>query len=118
MDERRRAERLPVTIGIQLKNGTGITRDVSGLGVYFTAAFPFERNEEIDFLLVIPEAVNVRCRGRVVRVDYDRESMQYGVAVTIDDYDVADEDQERPTSEPHIVLEELRKHHPAAAERV
>ena len=49
MDERRRAERLPITIGIQLKNGAGITRDVSGLGVYFTAAFPFERNEEIVY---------------------------------------------------------------------
>ena len=117
MDERRRAERLPLTIGIQLKNGTGITRDVSGLGVYFAAAFPFEPEEEIEFLLVVPDAINVRCHGRVVRVDHDRESMQYGVAVTIDDYDVDDAEQDVPDATPHIVLRELRKHHPAQGMR-
>lgn len=113
MDERRRAERLPLTIPIELKNGSGITRDVSGLGVSFTAAAPFERDEQVEFLLAIPDAIHVRCRGRVVRVNYEREAMQYAVAVTIDDYDVDDSDQELAATEPHLVLRELRKHHPA-----
>ena len=112
MDERRRAERLPLMIPIELKNGTGITRDVSGLGVSFTAAVPFERDQQIDFLLAIPDAVHVRCHGRVVRVNYEREAMQYAIAVTIDDYDVDDADQDIAASQPHIVLRELRKHHP------
>jgi CheY-like chemotaxis protein len=112
MDERRRAERLPVTIPISLKNGTGITRDVSGLGVYFSAGFPFEKGEDVEFLLSIPEAINVRCRGKVVRVDYDREAMQYGIGVTIDDYDVDDADQSEGAKQPHIVLRELEKYHP------
>lgn len=110
MEERRRAERLPVTIPIELNGRTGVTRDVSGLGVYFRAAFPFEPTEELEFLLRIPDAIHVRCWGRVVRVDYDREAMSYGVAVTIDDYDVSDADQE-DTSQPHIILRELRLHH-------
>lgn len=113
MEERRRAERLPITIPIELKGGTGITRDVSGLGVYFTTSFPFEKDQQIDFLLRVPGSINVRCEGRVVRADFDREAMTYGVAVTIDDYDVADEDQ-ADTHEAQLVLEELRKHHPGA----
>lgn len=109
MNERRRAERLPITIPIELSKGTGVTRDVSGLGVFFHSQFPFEREEEVEFLLRIPDAVHIRCRGRVVRADFDRETMQYGVAFTIDDFDVDDADQSE-ASEPHIVLRELRKH--------
>jgi hypothetical protein len=108
--ERRRAERFPITVPIELKNGTAVTRDVSGLGVYFESAFPFEQGEEIEFLLRIPDAIHVRCRGRVVRADHDRESMRYGVGVTIEDYDVDDADQD-DSREPHIVLREIRRHH-------
>jgi hypothetical protein len=110
MDDRRRAPRLPVTVPIELRNGTGITRDVSGLGLYFVAPFPFETGEEIAFLLRIPGSIHVRCHGRVVRSNFDREAMSYGVAVTIDDFDVDDSEQDEST-EPHIVLRELRKHH-------
>jgi len=110
MNERRRAERLPVTIPIELKGGAGITRDISGLGVFFTAAFPFERGEQIDFVLRIPGSINVRCSGSVVRSDFDREAMSYGVAVTIDGYSAADGEQgDAPEAE--IVLRELRRHH-------
>lgn len=115
MEDRRRAERLPVTVPIELKSGSGLTRDVSGLGVYFSAAFPFEKDEEVDFLLRIPDAIHVHCRGRVVRVDFDRESMKYGVAVTIDDFDVDDADQDE-TAEAHIVIRELRRHHERQAQ--
>jgi CheY-like chemotaxis protein len=108
-EDRRRAERHALEIPIELKDGTGVTRDVSGLGVYFSASFPFERDEEIDFILRVPDEVAVRCSGRVVRVDFDRESMRYGVAVTIDDFDVADADQSE-TRKPSMVLRELRKH--------
>jgi putative transposase len=109
MQERRRAERFPITIPVELKGGSGITRDVSGLGVSFRAPFPFERDEEVEFLLRIPGSVHVQCRGRVVRVSHDRESMMYDVGMTIDDYDVDDADQQ-DTKEAHIVVRELRKH--------
>jgi hypothetical protein len=111
MEERRRAERLPITVPIELKNGTGITRDVSGLGVAFDSAFPFEKGEEVEFLLRLPEAIHVLCRGRVVRSSHDREAMRYSIAITIDDFDVDDADQD-DSHQPHIVLREIRKHHP------
>lgn len=113
MSERRRAERFPITVPIELKNGTGVTRDVSGLGVYFDAAYPFEQGEEVEFLLSIPGAIHVRCRGRVVRSEHDRESMKYGVGVTIDDFDVDDADQD-DSHEAHIVLQEMRRYHGAS----
>jgi hypothetical protein len=112
LEERRRAERVSVTIPIALKNGTGITRDVSGLGVFFTAPYPFEQGQQIEFVLQVPGSIHVTCFGNVVRSEFDREAMAYGVAVTIDDYDVADEEQ-GDAPEAQIVLRELRKHHPA-----
>jgi hypothetical protein len=110
VDERRRAERHPITIPISLKNGSGITRDVSGLGVYFMSPFPFSQGEELDFILQIPGSIHVRCVGHVVRADFDREAMSYGAAVTIDDYDVVG-DGNSDAPEAQIVLRELREHH-------
>ncbi|MBI2214893.1 MAG: PilZ domain-containing protein [Acidobacteria bacterium] len=110
MDERRRAERLPVRIPIELRGGTGITRDLSGLGVFFTAAFPFEGGEQIEFVLRVPDSINVRCTGRVVRSDFDREGMSYGVAVTIDEYTAAEGDLGE-SRDAEILLRELRRHH-------
>jgi hypothetical protein len=110
VEERRRAERVPINIPIELRNGTGITRDVSGLGVYFTSPFPFERDEQVDCILRIPGAIDVHCSGRVVRSEYDREAMRYGVAMTIDSFDVSGTDLSDATAS-HLVLRELRKHH-------
>jgi len=107
--DRRRAERLAITLPIDFGNGRGLTRDVSGLGMYFTTDIPFEVDTEIDFRLAVPDAVNVRCKGRIVRVDPQRDG--YGVAVTIDDYELDSEPVESNTRRPHIIIEELRKHH-------
>jgi hypothetical protein len=110
LEDRRRAERLPITIPIELRNGTGITRDVSGLGVFFSGPYPFEKDEEIEFLLRVPGSIDVQCSGKVVRSEFDRESMSYGVAVTIEKFDLPEALPET-SHESHIVLSELRKHH-------
>lgn len=106
--DRRRAERLPITLPIEIGNGRGLTHDVSGLGVYFTTDLPFEVDSELEFRLRIPDAVAVKCRGRVVRVVPERDN--FGVAVTIDDYSVDDEPS-GPSRRAHIIIDELRKHH-------
>jgi hypothetical protein len=106
--DRRRAPRLAIALPIDFGTGRGLTRDVSGLGIYFTTDIPFEVDSDIDFHLAIPDAVNVRCNGRIVRVDPQRDG--FGVAVAIDDY-VLDESDATATTRPHIVIEELRKHH-------
>jgi len=107
--DRRRAERLAITLPIDFMNGRGITRDVSGLGIYFSTDKPFEVDSEIEFRLSVPDAVNVRCTGRIVRVTPERDG--FGVAVTIDDYVLDAEPDAATTRRPHIVIEELRKHH-------
>ena len=106
-EERRRAERHPINLKVELDSGSGLTRDVSGLGVYFKTDVPFTVGDEIGFNLVIPDAVNVRCRGEVVRVI--PENGGFGVGATIESYSVAEGESE---SDPHahIVIKELKRH--------
>lgn len=107
--ERRRAERIPIGLKIELSGGTGLSRDVSGLGLYFeTTVSGFQRKDQISFVMVIPDAVNVACQGRVVRVD-ELDGGRFGVACTIDEFEVAEEPT--GTASAHIVIRELKQHH-------
>jgi hypothetical protein len=108
MQERRRAERFPMTLPVQIGAGRGVTRDFSGLGVYFESDARFDVADEIEFVLVIPEAVDVRCVGKIVRLDIRGD--RYGYAATIDSFSL-NEAGEAAMSTPHIVIEQLRAHH-------
>ncbi len=105
-DERRKAERFPMKLPIRFGAGSGTTRDISGVGVYFETDYPFEAGQEIDFALVVPDSANVRCRGTIVRVDPLRE--HFGVATTIDTYTL-DDTTRAIGGKAHIIIEELRK---------
>lgn len=96
-------------IPIEVADGVGVTRDVSGLGLYFTTDKPFEVDTEIDFRLAVPDALRIRCKGRIVRVVPERDG--FGVGVTIDSYEVDEEPAATATRRAHILIEELRKHH-------
>jgi hypothetical protein len=106
MDERRKAQRFPMKLPIQFGGGKGTTRDISGVGVYFETDYPFDAGSEIDFVLLVPDAINVRCRGTIVRIDPQRE--HFGIAATIDSYTL-DTSQQASGTRPHIIIEELRK---------
>lgn len=106
--DRRRARRFPLALPIEIDSGRGITRDFSGLGVYFHTAVQLEQGAEIDFRLVVPEAVDVRCSGRITRVD--RVDGAFGIAATIDSYSLSS-DSVSEMEIPHIVIEALREHH-------
>ncbi|MGA7617114.1 MAG: PilZ domain-containing protein [Thermoanaerobaculia bacterium] len=108
-DERRKAERFPLGLRIEFEGGAGLTRDVSGLGVMFETDSPFFVGDEIEFTMIIPEAVNVECRGRVVRVE-DREG-RFGVAATIDVYRLSDESMIDDARVPHVIIRQLREIH-------
>ena len=112
LDDRRRAERFPLTVPIELGNATGMTEDFSGLGVFFTSTEPFELDNEIDFLLRVPGAVNVRCKGRIVRVN--RMGGKYGVAATIETFEL-DQTPAANRGDAHIIIQQLRRHHSANA---
>jgi hypothetical protein len=108
MDDRRKAERFPITLPIELGHTRSVTTDFSGLGVFFSSDDPFEVDNELDFLLRVPGAVNVRCKGRVVRVN--NMGGRYGVAATIEEFTL-DESPGGNRNDAHIVIQQLRRHH-------
>ncbi|HJW93393.1 MAG TPA: PilZ domain-containing protein [Thermoanaerobaculia bacterium] len=109
MDDRRRAERFPLTLPIELGHTHSTTHDFSGLGVFFSSDQHFELDAEIDFLLRVPGAVNVRCKGHVVRVN--NVGGRYGIAATIEEFTL-DESSDGNRKDAHIVIQELRRYHP------
>ena len=71
----------------------GRTRNLSAKGAYFVVDGPVEPGAAIEFLVTLQEgigqdqAVKLRCRGHVIRLDGQVASKnQTGVAATIDRY--------------------------------
>jgi len=68
------------------------TRDVSYRGLYFLSEARFDSGSEIDFILTLPEQmisagdVNIRCHGKVVRVESTNNG-KVGIAAKIDRYE-------------------------------
>lgn len=68
------------------------TRDVSYRGLYFLSEARFEKGSEIDFVLTLPQQivsagdVNIRCHGKVVRVDSSDDG-RTGIAARIERYE-------------------------------
>jgi hypothetical protein len=94
-EARRFAMNLPVRVLAQDASGSELkanTRDVSYRGLYFLSEARFENGSEIDFILTLPQQiisagdVNIRCHGRVVRVETD-EAGRTGVAAKIEKYE-------------------------------
>lgn len=86
---------LPVRVLAQDASGSELkanTRDVSYRGLYFLSEARFENGSEIDFILTLPQQiisagdVNIRCHGRVVRVE-SVDSGRTGVAAKIEKYE-------------------------------
>ena len=87
--DRRRAQRYPLELRVELAHGAGVTRDVSIAGVYLVTDQSYGVGAPIEFTLVFGEAtaetmVRLRCHGKVIRVEPSGEKV--GVAVTITSY--------------------------------
>jgi hypothetical protein len=87
---------LPVALKIEEINGhekTVQTRNVSSSGVYFEFAAPLDVGTALEFVLTLPEqitkgnAVRIKCVGKVVRVDPNKQEGSLGVAATIERYE-------------------------------
>ncbi len=98
---RRFALRLPVAVtysddGVQEKSAQ--TRDVSARGICFYVDHTISTGSAIEFTLTLPpeitltEAIRVRCKGRVVRVD-GSQGGRMAVAAVIDEYEFLSESQ-------------------------
>ena len=110
-EDRRRAVRHPIAVRINFEAGEGVTRDVSGLGCLFETDVDLAPGDPIDFTLVIPDAVNVKCRGSVVRVTR-LDDERIAVGATIDGYAPIAKVPSGHPAESHIILRELANHHP------
>jgi hypothetical protein len=97
--ERRTSRRFGMSLALTVRptDGDGAaeqkgrTRDVGFRGLYFMTEADYEVGSEIEFILTLPKEVtqsndvNIRCRGRVLRVDpYETNR---GVAARIERYE-------------------------------
>jgi PilZ domain len=93
---RRFALRLPVAVNSD-QNGSqdkaAQTRDVSARGICFYMDSSVREGAAIEFTLTLPpeitltESIQVRCKGRVVRVDESAGEGKVAVAAVIDEYE-------------------------------
>ncbi len=90
---RRFSLRLPVAVKHPEKGELPThTRDISSRGICFFLELPLEVGAELEFTLTLPpevtltEAIRVRCRARVVRVD-DAPTGGVAIAAVIDRYE-------------------------------
>ena len=99
LSDRREARRFVMTLPVRVlahgANNSDLktnTRDVSYRGLYFLTEARFDDGNEIDFILTLPQQmisagdVNIRCHGRVVRVE-PTDNGNTGIAARIDRYE-------------------------------
>jgi hypothetical protein len=93
---RRFALRLPVSVNqseTATQRESAQTRDVSARGICFYLDAAVEAGSPIEFTLTLPpeitltESIQVRCKGRVVRVDGGNPAGKLAVAAVIDEYE-------------------------------
>jgi len=92
---RRFGLRLPVAVATSENGEHAIeaqTRDVSARGICFFIESAIAAGSSIEFTLTLPpeitltEAIRVRCTGKVVRVEEEKEG-KVAVAAVIDEYE-------------------------------
>jgi hypothetical protein len=99
LSDRREARRFVMTLPVRVMARDSKehelkahTRDVSYRGLYFHTEAKFDYGNEIDFIITLPQQmitagdVNIRCHGRVVRVESD-DNGKTGIAAKIERYE-------------------------------
>jgi hypothetical protein len=99
VEEKRVLPRFPLEMPVWLKlPGTDATvhaktRDVSASGVFFFVNCEIRAESEIEFTMTLPPeltrtaAIQVSCKGKVVRVQSDPATGRVGIAAAIYSYD-------------------------------
>jgi hypothetical protein len=82
-EERRRGQRFKLAVPVRLKNGTGITCDISTSGIFFETESAHSVGDMIRLFLNFEEQT-LQCEARVVRVE--PRNGQFGVAVELTSY--------------------------------
>ncbi|MGH9788786.1 MAG: PilZ domain-containing protein [Candidatus Acidiferrales bacterium] len=103
MDNRRAAHRFPLQLSVQVRATSpewsrrisGTTRDIGSTGLYFLSGQKFDVGSAVEVLVTLPHRIlprgeaQVRCKGRVLRVDAlpGGATAMLGVAASIEGYD-------------------------------
>jgi hypothetical protein len=99
VDEKRVLPRFPLEMPVWVRlPGTDATvhaktRDVSASGVFFYVNCEIREDAEIEFTMTLPPeltrtaAIQVSCKGKVVRVHNDATTGKVGIAAAIHSYD-------------------------------
>jgi len=91
--DQREAPRFPGAVPVITESGKGITRDLSGSGIFFETDGSFSPGQTIEFSLVLEHLypdrpVCLKCKGAIVRIE--NSGQKIGVATTIDSYSIED----------------------------
>jgi hypothetical protein len=84
---------LPVVVRVKAHQVETATKDISARGIYFRIAGDVSLGTELECEVTLPpelcqgNTIQVRCRGKIVRVEHHDEDQMLGVAATIDDYE-------------------------------
>jgi len=86
---------LPVAVRTPTDGEAAVkTKDISSSGVYLSFTAPMDVGSSLEFVLTLPaeitkgQPVQVKCKGKVVRVDHPAEpGDMIGVAATIERYE-------------------------------
>jgi len=66
--ERRKGSRFNLSLPVYLKDGKGITRNISSSGILFETDKPLSLGEVIPLCVAFQDST-IQCEGRVVRVE-------------------------------------------------
>jgi len=95
----RTGRRFPLTLPVKIKGGkssrsqAATTNGLSAAGVFISTNLPFKKGSKLNFQITLPAPVigaksdvEVKCTGRVIRVDTPTKGKRRGVACVIDRY--------------------------------
>jgi hypothetical protein len=98
--DKRRAQRFPMALSVAVKVDEAggekavKTKDISSSGVFLEFAAPIDIGSSLEFVLTLPaeitkgQAVRVKCRGKVVRIEKQHgDGTVIGAAATIERYE-------------------------------
>ena len=82
--DKRKEERVPATLPVNVGNAAGIVRDVSASGIFFEIDANYSLGSSISFAVKLDTpsgSMNLKCMGEIVRIE-PRDS-KVGVGVKI-----------------------------------
>lgn len=83
----RNSARFKGNIPLEVKQGTGLTRDFSTSGLYFFTDQPVSMGEALELVMLLDhqnqgQRVRLRCQADVVRIEPDLDKLGVAVAIT------------------------------------